>query len=151
VAIVRAVDARRIDAQLAIVCGRNEELKTKLEAAELVSRWRFYGFIDFVEVMMRASDALVTKAGPGTIAEAAILGLPLVLYGAIPFQESPNIGFVTEGGAGIEARDPERIADVLERWLAPGSEERSRCAAASRALAYPDASFDIAEEIAAIC
>ena len=49
---------------------------------------------------MAASNLLVTKAGPGTIAEAMILGLPLVLSTFLPGQESGNVPFVVDGGFG---------------------------------------------------
>jgi len=35
---------------------------------------------------MYACDAIVTKAGPGTIAEAMICGTPILLNGYIPGQ-----------------------------------------------------------------
>lgn len=35
---------------------------------------------------MVACDAVVTKAGPGTIAEALICGMPILLNGYIPGQ-----------------------------------------------------------------
>ena len=31
--------------------------------------------------LMSASDLLVTKAGPGTLAEAFIAGLPVIIFG----------------------------------------------------------------------
>ena len=40
---------------------------------------------------MKASDVLVTKAGPGTIAEASICGLPCLMFSYLPGQEAGNI------------------------------------------------------------
>jgi 1,2-diacylglycerol 3-beta-galactosyltransferase len=40
---------------------------------------------------MGAADAIVTKAGPGTIMEALICGLPMVLNAFVPCQEEGNI------------------------------------------------------------
>lgn len=45
---------------------------------------------------MGACDAIVTKAGPGTIAESLISGLPMVLNGFIPCQEAGNVPFVLD-------------------------------------------------------
>jgi UDP-N-acetylglucosamine:LPS N-acetylglucosamine transferase len=47
-----------------------------------------HGFVQNVHEYMGASDLLVTKAGPGTIAEAMTRGLPLVLSSYLPGQVS---------------------------------------------------------------
>jgi 1,2-diacylglycerol 3-beta-galactosyltransferase len=44
------------------------------------------GFVNSIDEWMGASDLLVTKAGPGTIAEAMTRGLPLVLSSYLPGQ-----------------------------------------------------------------
>lgn len=43
---------------------------------------------------MTASDMIITKAGPGTIAESLICGLPVLLNGFVPCQEEGNVPFV---------------------------------------------------------
>lgn len=147
-AIVKAAMARDVGGQLAIVCGRNDALRRRLAAMRLPAAWRVYGFRDDLEVMMRAADALVTKAGPGTIAEAAIMGLPMILSGAIPSQETPNLTYVVRRGAGVEARSPRKIAVLLKEWLANPHGARRRCAQAALAMARPAASFLVADEVA---
>ena len=62
---------------------------------------------------------IITKAGPGTIMEALICGLPLVLNAFVPCQEEGNIPFVVEnkvGGAGGRAGG--RLG--ARRWLEGG-------------------------------
>ena len=49
---------------------------------------------------MRAADIIVTKAGPGTIAEALNANLPIILYAKLPGQEDGNVTFVESEGAG---------------------------------------------------
>uniref|UniRef100_A0A803P0X1 Replication protein A subunit n=1 Tax=Cannabis sativa TaxID=3483 RepID=A0A803P0X1_CANSA len=44
------------------------------------------GFENQMEKCMGACDCIITKAGPGTIAEALIRGLPIILNGYIPRQ-----------------------------------------------------------------
>lgn len=149
--IAQAINARALDAQLAIICGRNEALRRKMQAVSWNQQTYVYGFVDNIEVMMRAADVLVTKAGPGTIAEAAISGLPMILSDAIPFQESPNVGYVVENQAGVFEPEPEEIARLLERWFSPGDTTLQRLAAGARRIAYPNATFEIADEIAAWC
>ena len=54
------------------------------------------GFVNNMEEWMHASDVIITKAGPGTIAESFICGLPVLLNGFIPGQEEGNIEYVLE-------------------------------------------------------
>lgn len=44
------------------------------------------GFVSNMAEWMSACNVIVTKAGPGTIAEALICGLPILLNGFIPCQ-----------------------------------------------------------------
>lgn len=146
-AVAEAINHRALDLQFSIICGRNEELRQTLKQIQWNQPTRVYGFVDNIEVMMRAADILITKAGPGTIAEAAISGVPMILYDAIPYQESPNIDFVVENEAGIFEPSPEAIAERLARWLAPGDTSLKTLAENVRKIAYPSATFEIAEEI----
>lgn len=52
------------------------------------------GFVDNMPEWMTASDMIITKAGPGTIAESFICGLPVLLNGFVPCQEEGNVPFV---------------------------------------------------------
>jgi UDP-N-acetylglucosamine:LPS N-acetylglucosamine transferase len=55
------------------------------------------GFVHNMEEWMHACDVIITKAGPGTIAESFICGLPVLLNGFIPGQEEEgNIEYVLE-------------------------------------------------------
>jgi 1,2-diacylglycerol 3-beta-galactosyltransferase len=68
--------------QLIVVCGKNEAAQNELSAQKWGPGVKVYikGFVNNMDEWMRASDALVTKAGPGTIAEASICGLPCMLF-----------------------------------------------------------------------
>jgi 1,2-diacylglycerol 3-beta-galactosyltransferase len=68
--------------QMVVVCGNNEEARKKLEESYWGKGVKIYvkGFVNNMDEWMKASDALVTKAGPGTIAEASICGLPCMLF-----------------------------------------------------------------------
>merc|ERR1712187_704907 len=64
--------------QLVVICGRNEEVRLELNAwnssrAENVrEQVKILGFVMNVDEYMGAADMLITKAGPGSIAEAMI-------------------------------------------------------------------------------
>ncbi len=68
--------------QVVVVCGKNEQARTALEDFSWGRGVKVIvtGFVNNMDEWMKASDALVTKAGPGTIAEACICGLPCMLF-----------------------------------------------------------------------
>lgn len=67
--------------QMVVVCGNNKEAKDELSRVNWGSvKVSVQGFVNNMDEWMKASDALVTKAGPGTIAEASICGLPCMLF-----------------------------------------------------------------------
>jgi len=77
------------------------------------------GFVSNMAEYMVAADILITKAGPGTIAEAASLGLPVLLTSFLPGQEEGNVDFVLEKKFGQYQSDsnPNKIASMACEWL----------------------------------
>jgi 1,2-diacylglycerol 3-beta-galactosyltransferase len=122
-------------------------LKQKLEESSWNQPTHVFGFVKDMPCMMTASDILVTKAGPATISEACIAGLPMILNDAIPGQETGNVDFVVNNRAGVYAPGPQAVADVVQRWLAEGTEALQHRAQAARRIARPNAVWDIASEV----
>jgi len=134
-------------AQVVAVCGKNARLQAQLEAREwgevdVVVR----GFVKRMSDYMEVADCLVTKAGPGTIAEAAIRGLPTMLSSYLPGQEAGNVPFVTGSGFGEYTRDPNDIARRVSQWI-QDPEKLEQLSSAARAAATPQATQEIAEEL----
>ena len=67
------------------------------------------GFVTNMPDYMGACDIIITKAGPGTISEALICGLPLVLNAYVPCQEEGNIPYVTDNGVGVFETKPKKV------------------------------------------
>jgi 1,2-diacylglycerol 3-beta-galactosyltransferase len=107
-----------------------------------------YGFVHEMPDFMQAADILVTKAGPSTVSEAFIVGLPIVLFDYIPGQEDGNVQYVIRHGAGAWAPHPDQVVAVLKGWLSD-PERRRRAAEASKRLAGPEAARQIADLLAA--
>jgi 1,2-diacylglycerol 3-beta-galactosyltransferase len=135
------------DAQLIIVAGRNAPLKQKLETTAWEIPTRVYGFVTNMPELMGASDVLVTKAGPGTLSEAFIAGLPVIISSFIPGQEEGNVHYVLEHGAGAYAPEPAEIGCLIREWLRPDDETLTQMAANAAALARPDAALVIAQRL----
>ena len=142
---VRMLASERQPWQLVVVCGRNEKLRRRLYEIEAMTPMLVLGFVDYMPELMRACDLVVTKAGPGAIAEALATGVPLVITGFLPGQESPNVDFVVESGIGAFAPKEEDLRDEV-RVLAEGGPTWREMSRRAEELAHPYASSDIARE-----
>ncbi len=143
-AAVQAVATSGLRLGLAVVTGRNRELKARLEAGSWPVPTFVYGFIDQMPAFMRAADVLLSKAGPGTISEALSAGLPMVLYSFLPGQEEGNVGYLTGHGAGVWAPEPGDMVAALRRLLEDNGAYQ-KAVAACRSLARPRAAAEIAD------
>lgn len=144
--LAAALAARRPAAHLVVVAGRNQALADALRALPTSTPLQVEGFLPNMAVWMRAADILVTKAGPNTLAEAFVTGLPVVMVAAVPGQETGNVAYVVERGAGVWAARPEQAADAVMSLLAH-PQARVEMAAQARSLARPEATERIARKL----
>ena len=128
------------------MCGRNNKLQAKLRKAPWENPTFIHGFTKDLPDFMRAADVIVTKAGPGTIAEALNANLPIILYSKIAGQEDGNVTFVVSEGAGVWAPKPQLVVRALTRWITR-PEERQSVIDATRRLARPDSAHRIARRL----
>ena len=136
--------------QMVVICGRNREMEERLAGQAWPLPVVVKGFVDNMPDWMAACDCVVTKAGPGTIAEALISGLPILLSGYIPGQEEGNIPYVVDNGVGEYNTDPAAIAGIVARWFGPEREKLAAMAVKARAMGHPQATFDIVKSITAL-
>ena len=115
-----ALAKAQLPMHLVVVCGRNETLRAKLDdlAPSLPAPMTIMGFTDKIPELMRTSDLLVTKAGPGTLAEANAAQLPVVVYDYIPGQERGNVEFVRHNGIGdVAIHSTAEVVRAVERLV----------------------------------
>ncbi len=77
--ITERLDAADLPLQLILICGRNEALAAKLRARRWKMPVHIIGFTKEVHRLMRAADFLIGKPGPGSIAEAMVRKLPVLI------------------------------------------------------------------------
>ncbi len=145
--IVRGINEQGLDIQLAIIAGRNESLQHKLNQMHWKQPTHIYPFVDYMARLMTAADILITKAGPATISEACVAGLPMILSGKVPGQEDGNVTMVVENGAGVYAGNPRQVAEDLVKWVGGPRRQLAAYSQAAYDLARPDAAWAIADEI----
>lgn len=135
--------------QVAVLCGTNERLRERV--AEVSSRFpgvRAMGFTHEVDVLLEASDLLVSKAGGLTCSEALVKHVPMVVFRPTPGQEEGNAEWLEAGGAAVHADSLDAVAETVARWLSdPATLRRTRESAAR--LARPDAASAIAARVLA--
>ncbi len=139
------------DVDVVAVCGRNTRLKRRLDrmAARSGGRLTVTGFARNMADLLRCCDLIVTKAGPGTIAEATACGAPLLLTSHLPGQEAGNTELVTSAAAGRRLPGVRQLVAEIGRLRDdPGAVDTMR--AASARMGRPDAAADIAELIASL-
>lgn len=132
-------------------CGRNDGLRRRLEreAAGFSGRLTVLGFVGNFIDWIRCADIVVTKPGPGIIAEAACCGTPLLLTSHLPGQERGNAALAARAGAGRRVHGIRRML----RELALLQEDPAALAAMREgclALARPGAAAEVADIIAGL-
>jgi len=139
------------DYQMIVVCGKNQVVQNALKAKEWPTNVNVVvnGFVSNMDDWMVAADLMVTKAGPGTIAEASIVGLPCMLSGFLPGQEEGNVPYVMNAGYGDFSRDPKKISSKVTEWLQDREQlEKMSAAASVIGETHAKATKAIAREIA---
>ena len=143
---LRALVRLRIDAQVTVVCGRNDQLRRQVQGLPARVPVQALGFVENIAELMRGADVLVTKAGGLTLAEAFCCAVPVVVYDVLPGQESGNLQYALSHGAVAYARSPLRLARLVAQLYADRG-RRSVLAEKGRALARPNAASDIVANV----
>jgi 1,2-diacylglycerol 3-beta-galactosyltransferase len=102
-----------IDAQMIIICGRDDDLFLKINSIRSRMKFKALGFVRDVAALMRCTDLLVTKAGASTLAEAFAVGIPVIVNDVVPGQEVGNVRFAAGRGAVWVAESPQRLGGLI--------------------------------------
>jgi processive 1,2-diacylglycerol beta-glucosyltransferase len=140
------------EAQIVFLCGRNEELKKKLERrsarrrddskASIIS----VGYTTLMDEYMSASDILLGKPGGLTTSEALSKGLVVVIVNPIPGQEERNSDHLLEEGVAIRCNNLPVLAYKVDQLL-EDTERFQRMQASARRLARPHAARDVVNKV----
>ncbi len=121
--IVQQLDEARLPLQLIVICGRNEKLAEAFRARKWNLPLHIVGFTKEVHRLMHAADFLIGKPGPGSVAEAMICKLPVILEcnaWTLP-QERYNTEWVREKRVGIVLRNFREIVPGVRQLLDPST------------------------------
>jgi 1,2-diacylglycerol 3-beta-galactosyltransferase len=121
--ITERLDAAGLPVQLILICGRNEALAAKLRARKWRMPVNVIGFTKEIHKWMRAADFLIGKPGPGSIAEAMVRKLPVLIEcnsWTLP-QERYNAEWVLEKRVGIVLKSFKEVAEGVRQILEPAT------------------------------
>jgi glycosyl transferase family 28 len=126
--ITRRLDAARLPVQLILICGRNEKLAAQFAARHWNIPIKVIGFTKEIPRLMRAADFLIGKPGPGSIAEAMVKCLPVLIEcntWTLP-QERYNAEWVAEKEVGIVLNNFRQVVDGVTRMVEPAAMAKFR-------------------------
>jgi processive 1,2-diacylglycerol beta-glucosyltransferase len=138
--------------QVIAICGRNEELKKRLETTcgRLPANYPVkifpVGYTTEMDEYMSAADLLLGKPGGLTTSEALAKGLPLVIVNPIQGQEERNSDHLLEEGIAIRCNNLPVLAYKIDKLL----EDTNRLEMMrknTRRLARPEAALDIVRKL----
>jgi processive 1,2-diacylglycerol beta-glucosyltransferase len=135
--------------QVVAVTGDNKRLRRSLQAVERKNPLaRVLGYVREMNEVMGAADVLVGKAGGLTVSEALAEGLPLIIYNPIPGQETYNLDFLVNYGAGLHARDEDDVVEKA-RFLSTHPRRLAQMAENAEMLGKPAAARAVCERVLA--
>ena len=119
--------------QLIYICGRNEELARQLKARAGRLPQFVETFTAEIPYYMYLSDFFIGKPGPGSISEALLMKLPVIVQcnsATLP-QERYNAQWVVEQQVGLVAKNAREIVSQVAEILSPVNFTRYRNNAAA--------------------
>ncbi|MGB5530113.1 MAG: glycosyltransferase, partial [Ignavibacteriaceae bacterium] len=118
--ILEQILKANLDAEIGIVCGKNEvllkgaeNLKNKYKAENL----NIYSYVDFIYELINISDVVITKCGASTIMEILNLKKVPVVNDYIWEQEQGNVDYLIEKKIGIYEPKIEKLPGVIKNLL----------------------------------
>ena len=126
--IAERLDEAGLRLQMIQICGRNEKLAEKFRARKWKYPVHVVGFTKEVHKLMRTADFMIGKPGPGSIAEAMVRKLPVLIEcnsWTLP-QERYNAEWVKTKDVGIVLHGFEDVVSGVKQMLDPGTLARLR-------------------------
>ncbi|MGL4981895.1 MAG: MGDG synthase family glycosyltransferase [Treponemataceae bacterium] len=110
--IVQECLKHRTEFGLIVVCGRDKVTKTTLDVLAKAKKkldLHVFGFVDFMDELVKACDCAVIKAGPATLLEVLKCKKPVIICKYIHGQELGNVHFAVKNKVGWFIRKPKPI------------------------------------------
>jgi len=102
-AIARRIEVAGSKTQLIFICGHNDKLRERIETMRLSYLFHCVSFTQEIPYYMKLADFFIGKPGPGSISEALVMGLPLIVErnAWTMVQERFNTDWIVQNGFGV--------------------------------------------------
>jgi Glycosyltransferase family 28 C-terminal domain len=127
--IDRRLSESGLQIQLILICGKNERLLGELRAQVRPMPRLVEGFTTNMPYYMQLGDFFIGKPGPGSIAEALAMGLPVIVENnawTLP-QERYNTSWVREKDVGLVVKNFDTVVSAVGQMLESETFSRFRC------------------------
>lgn len=95
---VKQLDKLDVDFQMLVVCGNNKRVYNKLTKLKTKKFIKIYGYTKYIDIMMTASDIIITKPGGLSISESLAKSMAIIVTNPIPGMEDRNKEFLLNHG-----------------------------------------------------
>ncbi len=119
--IARRVAETGMKTQLIFLCGHNQRLREQLSAMKLPFPCHVEGFTRDIPHLMQLSDYFVGKPGPGSVSEALVMDLPVIVErnARTMVQERYNTEWIERHQFGMVLRSFNEIVAGIAQMLDP--------------------------------
>jgi 1,2-diacylglycerol 3-beta-galactosyltransferase len=119
--IARRVAEAGVKTQLIFLCGHNQRLREQLSAMKLPFPCHVLGFTRDIPHLMQLSDYFVGKPGPGSVSEALVMDLPVIVErnARTMVQERYNTEWIERHQFGMVLRSFNEIVAGIAQMLDP--------------------------------
>ena len=135
----------KLDLDLTVTIGRNDELRPGIEAAADGHRIKLIGWTNELPRMMHENHLLIGKAGGATVQETIAAKCPMLINHVVAGQEEGNAQLIVETNSGAIVQSPREVVAQVQRAFDDGAKQWREWAGNISKLSRPRAALDIAE------
>lgn len=118
--LLREILKTGINAEVGIVCGKNEVLKIGAEKQKKkyqADNLKIYGYVDFIYELINISDIVITKCGASTIMEILNLKKVPIVIDYIWEKEQGNVDYIINKKLGIYEPQIYKLPSVIDSLI----------------------------------
>jgi processive 1,2-diacylglycerol beta-glucosyltransferase len=115
--VIRALECLPEPIQLLCMIGHNYQVKEKISRIKSKHELKVIEFTNKFLLYLKASDAILSKAGGLTMAESLVCETPIIIHQPVPGHEEHNAKFLIDAGAALRVKGSKEIPTTIKRVL----------------------------------
>ncbi|MBP5402476.1 MAG: glycosyltransferase [Treponema sp.] len=118
--IINKCISKKAKFSVAVICGHDKAKQKYLEGIKALNPkldLHVFGFVNFLDELVKLSDCVVMKAGPATLIEVLTCKKPVIICRYIHNQEKGNMLFAVNNKVGFFIQKPAAIYEKVEELL----------------------------------